>query len=272
MSLLSTRMLIHKMNKTMTPLQPLFLSDPYLKTTQATVTAITEEGGIVLDQTIFYATSGGQPGDSGQLVLENGDRIDIATTCLDRQSRAIVHVPREPEDKDGNALPNHTALTEGMVVTLEIDWARRHKLMRMHTACHLLSVVCPFPITGANVGETDSRIDFEMPQPTTTKQAVSEQLMALVNANHRIYDQWIDQKALQENPGLVKSKNVKPPQHAQAVRLVCIGEDASIDSQPCGGTHVGSTSEVGQIHIGKIEKKGRENRRFRIRFGPLPAQ
>ncbi len=154
---------------------------------------------------------------------------------------------------------------------LAIDWQRRHRLMRMHTACHLLTVVCPYPITGAAVGEDDSRVDFDIPDAGFDKHEVTARLMELVRADHPIFTRWITDEELAANPGLVKSKNVRPPTGTGRLRLVCIGEDAKIDSQPCGGTHVKSTGEVGEIHIGKIEKKGRENRRFRIRFGPMPA-
>jgi misacylated tRNA(Ala) deacylase len=143
--------------------------------------------------------------------------------------------------------------------------------MRMHVACHLLSVVCPLPITGASVSEDDSRVDFDMPDHSMTKEEVTERLMELVQADHPIFIRLISDEDLAANPTLVKSKNVRPPTGTGQIRLVCIGEGASIDSQPCGGTHVKSTGEVGEIHIGKIEKKGRENRRFRIRFGPLPV-
>ena len=159
----------------------------------------------------------------------------------------------------------------GETVQLAIDWPRRHLLMRMHTACHLLSVVCPFPITGAAVAEDDSRVDFDIPDPTYTKELVTERMMALVAANYPVFTRWITEEDLAANPGLVKSKNVRPPSGTGRIRLVCIGDNAAVDSQPCGGTHVQSTGEVGDIHIGKIEKKGRENRRFRIRFGPVPA-
>jgi misacylated tRNA(Ala) deacylase len=141
----------------------------------------------------------------------------------------------------------------------------------MHTACHLLSVVCPFPITGAAVAEDDSRVDFDIPDASYTKEFVTARLMELVAADHPVFTRWITEAELAANPGLVKSKNVRPPAGSGRIRLVCIGADAAIDSQPCGGTHVRSTGEVGQIHIGKIEKKGRENRRFRIRFGPAAA-
>jgi misacylated tRNA(Ala) deacylase len=141
--------------------------------------------------------------------------------------------------------------------------------MRMHTACHLLSVVCPYPITGAAVGEDESRVDFDMGE-TIDKDEVTAKMMALVNENHPVFVRWITDEELIANPSIVKSKNVRPPMGLGRVSLVCIGEDSAIDSQPCGGTHVSETQEVGAIHIAKIEKKGKENRRFRIRFG-LPT-
>ena len=146
------------------------------------------------------------------------------------------------------------------------------KLMRMHTACHLLTVVCQFPITGAAVAEDDSRIDFDIPDASFTKEDVTARLMELVRAGHKVATRWITDEELAANPGLVKSKNVRPPVGTGRIRLVLIGDNGAVDSQPCGGTHVKSTAEVGEIHIGKIEKKGRENRRVRIRFGPAPAQ
>lgn len=239
----------------------LFRDDAYLAANQAQVVAINDRGGIVLDQTCFYATSGGQPGDTGTLTRSDGRTIAIAATVTGQTKDEIIHVPA-----DGAALPE-----PGETVSLAIDWERRHKLMRMHTACHLLTVVCPFPITGAAVGEYESRVDFDMTE-TIDKAAVTAGLMALVEADHRVYAQWITDEALAANPDLVKSKNVRPPSGTGHIRLVCIGNDASIDSQPCGGTHVRTTAEVGAIHIGKIEKKGRENRRFRIRLGAPPQQ
>ena len=143
--------------------------------------------------------------------------------------------------------------------------------MRMHTACHLLTVVVPYPITGASVSEDDSRVDFDIPDAGLTKEDVTARLMELVAADHPVFTRWITDEELAANPSLVKSKNVRPPSGTGRIRLVCIGENGAVDSQPCGGTHVRSTREVGEIHIGKIENKGRENRRFRIRFGPAPA-
>ncbi|HTO30654.1 MAG TPA: alanyl-tRNA editing protein [Pararhizobium sp.] len=234
----------------------LFRDDFYLSTAEAVVTGIGADGGIELDQTCFYATSGGQPGDSGSFEREDGSRIEIATTRHGDTKDIIIHVPTadQPAPRVGEKL------------VLHIDWTRRYKLMRMHTACHLLSVVCQFPITGAAVGEEESRVDFDMSE-TIDKDAVTSAMMALVEANHPIYLQWITDAELAANPDIVKSKNVRPPVGLGRVSLVCIGENAAVDSQPCGGTHVSETQEVGQIFIAKIEKKGKENRRFRIRFG-----
>ncbi len=139
--------------------------------------------------------------------------------------------------------------------------------MKMHTACHLLSVVCPYPITGAAVNIDNSRVDFDLSLATITKEETTEKLMALVNANHPVYTKWISETELDSDPSIIKSQNVRPPRGLEKIRLVCIGENACIDSQPCGGTHVTETAEVGKIHIRKIEKKGKENRRFRLQFG-----
>ncbi|MFP3545770.1 alanyl-tRNA editing protein [Rhizobium sp. SIMBA_035] len=238
------------------PVNALYRDDFYLSTSDAVVTAIHDDGGIELDQTCFYATSGGQPGDTGFLERADGSKIELGQTKHGAAKDIIIHVPLE-----GQPVP---AVGEKLV--LHVDWPRRYKLMRMHTACHLLSVVCSFPITGAAVGEDESRVDFDMSE-TIDKDEVTAKMMELVNQNHPVYLQWITDDELAANPGIVKSKNVRPPMGLGRVSLVCIGENSAIDSQPCGGTHVSETQEVGQIHIAKIEKKGKENRRFRIRFG-----
>ncbi|MER9227666.1 alanyl-tRNA editing protein [Mesorhizobium sp. M0323] len=240
--------------------EALFRDDAYLGTADATVVAVNDRGGIILDRTVFYATSGGQPGDTGSLERADGTGIAIAATITGETKDEIIHVPA----------PEQAVPKVGERMRLAIDWPRRQLLMRMHSACHLLTVVCPFPITGAAVSEDDSRIDFDIPDAGFTKEGVTARLMELVRADHPIFTRLISDEELASNPGLVKSKNVRPPAGTGRIRLVCIGENASIDSQPCGGTHVKSTSEIGEIHIGKIEKKGRENRRFRIRFGPMP--
>ncbi|WP_276118255.1 alanyl-tRNA editing protein [Pararhizobium qamdonense] len=238
----------------------LFRDDFYLSTTEAIVTGIREDGGITLDQTCFYATSGGQPGDSGFFERADGSRIEVATTRHGDTKDIIIHVPAAEQPP----------VLVGEKLVLHIDWPRRYKLMRMHTACHLLSVVCQFPITGAAVGEDESRVDFDMSE-TIDKDAVTAAMMALVDGNHPIYLQWITDAELAANPDIVKSKNVRPPIGLGRVSLVCIGDNASVDSQPCGGTHVSETQEVGAVYIAKIEKKGKENRRFRIRFGTPDA-
>lgn len=241
--------------------EALFREDAYLAQTEAEVVAVNERGGIILDRSVFYATSGGQPGDTGRLTLAGGRAVDIAATITGETKDEIIHVPAAD-----------SGLKAGDRVKLAIDWERRLRLMRMHTACHLLTVVCPFPITGAAVSEDDSRVDFDIPDAGFTKEDVTGQLMELVRADQPVSTRWITDEELAANPTLVKSKNVRPPTGTGRIRLVLIGADGAVDSQPCGGTHVRSTGEVGEIHIGKIEKKGRENRRFRIRFGPAPAQ
>lgn len=241
--------------------EALFRADPYLAEAEARIVAVTGRGGIVTDRTIFYATSGGQPGDTGHMVRSDGSAIAIATTVTGETKDEIIHLPASQD-----ILP-----AVGETVKLAIDWPRRLKLMRMHTACHLLTVVCPYPITGASVGEEESRVDFDIPDAGFTREDVTARLMALVAAGHPVSMRWITDDELAANPGLVKSRNVRPPTGTGRIRLVLVGENGAIDSQPCGGTHVASTIEIGDIHVGKIEKKGRENRRFRIRFGPMPA-
>ncbi|KQZ55220.1 Ala-tRNA(Pro) hydrolase [Rhizobium sp. Root149] len=238
----------------------LFRDDFYLATAEGTVTAIHPDGAIELDQTCFYATSGGQPGDTGFLERADGSRIQLGQTRHGETKDIILHVPLEEQPRP----------EVGETLVLHVDWARRYKLMRMHTACHLLSVVCEYPITGAAVGEEESRVDFDMSE-TIDKDEITARLMTLVTENHPVFTRWITDDELLANPGIVKSKNVRPPVGLGRVSLICIGKDSSVDSQPCGGTHVSETQEVGAIHIAKIEKKGKENRRFRIRFG-VPEQ
>ena len=238
------------------PTLPLFRDDFYLSTAEGAVTAVREDGAIELDRTCFYATSGGQPGDTGFLERADGSRIELGVTVHGEDKSVILHKPLEGQPRPA----------PGETLTLHVDWPRRYRLMRMHTACHILSVVCQFPITGAAVGEEESRVDFDM-SVTIDKDEVTARMMDIVAANHPVYVQWITDGELAANPGIVKSKNVRPPLGMGRVSLVCIGEDAGIDSQPCGGTHVSETQEVGDVQIAKIEKKGRENRRFRIRFG-----
>ncbi len=237
--------------------KPAFLDDAYLTACESKVVYINEQGGIILDQTNFYAASGGQPGDTGKLERADGSTIKVATTINGATKQEIILIPEE----------NQQAPQVGETLVGHIDWERRYKLMQMHTACHLLSVVCPYPITGAAVNLDDSRVDFDLRDTFVGKEETTEKLMQLVSENHPVYTKWISEEELDDDPSIIKSKNVKPPKGLGKIRLVCIGENAGIDSQPCGGTHVTETGEIGSIHIGKIEKKGKENRRFRIRFG-----
>ncbi len=239
-----------------------FIEDAYLATIDANVVGINDRGGIILDQSIFYATSGGQPGDSGYFERENGSKIDIALAVYGDSKEEIVHVPKADQ-----GVPEI-----GEKLVLKIDWDRRLKLMKMHTALHLLTVIAPYPITGASVSEDVSRVDFDIPDLDTDKFEVSEKLMQMVSDDHKVFTRWISEEELEANPGLVKSKNVRPPRGQGKIRLVCIGENGEIDTQPCGGTHVLSTGEIGDIYIAKIEKKGKQNRRFRVAMGIRPAQ
>ena len=229
---------------------PLFRADPYLAEAEARVTAHTPQGGVVLDQTVFYPTGGGQPGDSGRLDWEQGS-LTIATT-LRAEDGQIALIPAE-----GQTLP-----PVGTDLRQILDWARRHRIMRMHTALHLLSVVIPLPVTGGSVGEARSRLDFDMPEAPGDRDALDAQLNYLVERDLAVEESWITEAELDANPGLVKTMSAAPPRGAGRVRLIRIGQGAAqVDLQPCGGTHVARTAEVGALRLGKVEKKGRQNRR-----------
>lgn len=229
---------------------PLFRQDAYLRETTGTVTQITSEGGVILDQTVFYPTSGGQPSDSGVLVWDGG-RIEIAT-AIKGEGDSIVLVPSEPL-----ALP-----AVGTNLTQSITWDRRHRLMRVHTALHLLSVVIPLPVSGGSIAAEKGRLDFDMPEAPQDKAALDATLNKLIACNFAVTDEWITEAALDANPGLVKTMSVQPPRGSGQIRLVRIGQgDDTADLQPCGGTHVANTSEIGRVRIGKVEKKGKQNRR-----------
>ena len=229
----------------------LFREDPYLRDAPATVQAITPEGGVRLDAALFYPTGGGQPGDSGWLDWESG-RIEIATAVKDGDD--MVLIPAEPA-----VLPE-----PGTKVVQHLDWARRWGHMRVHTALHLLSVVLPFPVTGGAIAADRGRLDFDMPEAPEAE-AVDAALAELVAADLSVTEEWISEAALDANPALVKTLSVRPPRGAGQVRLVRIGRgDRTVDLQPCGGTHVAATGEIGGLSIGRIEKKGRINRRVTL--------
>ncbi len=228
----------------------LFRDDAYLRDALGTVMAMTEGGGVVLAQSVFYPTSGGQPGDSGQLSWDGGE-IDIATT-VKGVDETIVLVPAEPAK-----LP-----AVGQVVQQTINWDRRHRLMRVHTALHLLSVVIPLPVSGGSIAADKGRLDFDMPDAPEDKAGLEADLNRLIACNMDVTDEWITDAELDAQPDLVKTMSVQPPRGSGKIRLVRIGVGAeTADVQPCGGTHVANTGEIGPVHLGKIEKNGRQNRR-----------
>jgi len=236
---------------------PLFMTDPYRKSAPARVIALTEEGGIVLDRTIFYPRSGGQPGDSGTLDL--GDKRIAIATAVKGEGGAIVLVAAEAV----------TLPPLGAEVEQRLDWERRYGHMRIHTALHLLSVVLPFPVTGGAIAHDKGRLDFDMPEmPDADERAILEgRLNALVTRDLVVSEEWITEAELDAQPGLVKTMSVQPPRGTGRIRLVRIGDGAGqVDLQPCGGTHVARTAEIGKLTIAKIEKKGRQNRRVAIEF------
>jgi misacylated tRNA(Ala) deacylase len=232
----------------------LFRFDSYLKAAPARVESLTPDGGIVLDRTIFYASSGGQPGDTGVLEAAGGRRIAIAATVHPEGDKTrIAHVPAEDAE----------VLAPGDEVTAVLDWDRRYRLMRMHTALHLLSVVFPFPVTGGSIGEDKGRLDFDMPDVPENLHELEAQLNEMVAGNHAVTDEWITDEEMAANANLIKTMKVKPPMGQGRVRLIRIGD---VDLQPCGGTHVRNTSEIGPLRLGKIEKKGAINRRVALLF------
>ena len=226
--------------------EDLFRNDAYRRECSARVIESDTEG-IVLDRTVFYPTGGGQPGDRGELRFD-GDVTPIETTRYRRDDGEIVHVPAA-----GAELPE-----PGTEVEAEIDWALRHRHMRMHTCLHLLGAVLKFPVTGGQVGAEKSRLDFDMPE-SADKEAVTAELNALIRAAHPVESRWIDEADL--DPALVRTMSVKPPTGVGRLRLLDI---PGVDLQPCGGTHVRSTDEIGAATVTRIEKKGRQNRRVHV--------
>jgi len=241
--------------------EPLFRDDAYRTMLEAKIVGVTEAGGLITDRTIFYAMGGGQPGDTGTFTLADGRILPITTTVYEDSSKTrIVHMP----------VGEATLPAIGETVQMQLDWAGRHGRMRMHTALHLLSVVLPYAVTGGAIGETEGRLDFDIPDPNLDLDAIQAQLQALVAADHAVTTEWITDAALDANPGLVKTMSVQPPRGSGRIRLVRIATgDTTIDLQPCGGTHVRTTAEVGPVIVTKIEKKGKLNRRVRLAFAPL---
>src|SRR5262244_3456204 len=231
----------------------LFREDSYLKDCSATVVGLTDAGGVMLDRTVFYAASGGQPADRGVLTTATGDSIAIANASYtDAAKSEIAHLP---------AATTVLNLKIGETVRAAIDWDLRYARMRMHTALHLLSAVLPYPVTGGSVGEAESRLDFDIPEAGLDKDEITAKLNTMIAADAEVRARWISDEELADNPGLVKTMSVKPPIGTGRVRLI---EIVGLDLQPCGGTHVHRTNEIGGVRVTQIEKKGKQNRRVRL--------
>jgi misacylated tRNA(Ala) deacylase len=228
-----------------------FRDEPYARCCAATIVAA-DASGIRLDRTVFYPTGGGQPGDSGVL-RHAGGAIAIREAVKGAGPDDVIHVP-EP----GAALP-----PAGTAVTAEIDWARRHRLMRMHTCLHLLCAVVPGAVTGGQISDGRGRLDFDIPGAGLDKEELTRRLNALVEADHTVAPRWISDEELAAHPELVRTMSVKPPTGQGSVRLLDI---AGVDLQPCGGTHVQRTGEIGKVVVSKIENKGKQNRRIIVAF------
>ncbi len=235
--------------------EQLYRHDAYLRDCSATVLAVNERGGLILDRTIFYASAGGQPGDRGQFVADGIAPCPIATTVYDADKATIVHVAAE-----GSTPP-----PVGSTITAMLDWDTRHRYMRVHTALHLLCSLVKFPVTGGQIGADEGRLDFDITDASAVdKDQLTEALNAIIAANHPVTERWITDEELDASPHLVRTMSVQPPRGSGRVRLVAIGENGSVDLQPCGGTHVRSTGEIGQVAVTRIEKKGKLNRRIRV--------
>jgi misacylated tRNA(Ala) deacylase len=234
--------------------EKLFLADSYSRETVAQIVRA-DSRGIVLSATNFYAQGGGQPGDVGAIILANGDAVPILNTVYDADRSTILHAPAA-----GAPLP-----AIGDEVTIRLDWPRRYARMRAHTALHLLTAVLPYPVTGGSVGDSEGRLDFDSGEAVLDKADIEARLNELIARDAAVSTRWISDAELEANSGLVKTLSVKPPMGSGRVRLV---EIAGIDLQPCGGTHVAHTSEVGRASVTQIEKKGKINRRVRIILAP----
>ena len=234
-------------------IEEIFREDAYADAGDAAVIGLTPEGGIILDRTVFYPTAGGQPGDRGHFHVEGQQTIDIASTVYGSDKITIVHMPA----------PGQEPPKLGEHIQAVIDWPRRLKLMRAHTGLHLLCSLVKFPVTGGQVGEAEGRLDFDIPDATLDKDELTARINALIAANHAVSHRWISDEEMAARPELIRTMSVKPPTGRGRVRLVQIGD---VDLQPCGGTHVRATGEIGKATVTKIEKKGAINRRIRVEF------
>ena len=232
--------------------EEVFRRDAYARSCESRVTAV-DDAGVRLDRTVFYPLGGGQPGDSGDLVLDGGTALRIVDTRKGAAEGEIVHVP------DG---PVHADIVGSRVVA-RIDWERRHRLMRMHTCLHLLCSLIPAPVTGGSIRDGSGRLDFDLPESTLDKEDLTTRLNRLVAEDHPVVPRWISEEELDATPSLVRTMSVAPPRGRGTVRVLDI---EGVDLQPCGGTHVASSGEIGRVRVTKIEKKGRQNRRVSVAF------
>lgn len=230
--------------------EEVFRSDAYATHCEAVVTEV-GENGVQLDRTVFYPMGGGQPGDIGILRRADGAHVPIMDTRKGAAPGQIFHVPEQ----------DAPALRPGDKVTAEIDWDRRYRLMRMHTCLHVLCSVVPGGVTGGSVRDGSGRLDFDLPEPTLDKEHITAELNRLIQENRTVGFRWITDEELGNKPELVRTMSVKPPTGQGRVRLV---EIEGLDLQPCGGTHLASTGEIGRVRISKIEKKGKHNRRVNV--------
>jgi misacylated tRNA(Ala) deacylase len=230
----------------------LFRDNGYLRSCDARVTAA-DPRGIKLDRTVFYPVGGGQPGDTGLLRLSSGQSIAIIETLKGDLPDEVIHVPTP-----GSALPE-----PGTELVAEIDWERRYRLMRMHTCLHLLCSIVPGAVTGGQVSDGKGRLDFDVPGSSLARDALAGRLNALIAEARPVGPRWITDAELAAQPELVRTMSVKPPVGTGRVRLI---EISGVDLQPCGGTHIGNTAEIGPMSVTKIENKGRQNRRVILAF------
>ena len=232
--------------------EEVFRQDAYARSCEARITVV-DDAGVRLDRTVFYPLGGGQPGDRGELILDDGTTIPIVDTRKGRAADEIVHIP------DASVDPGLV----GSEVSARIDWERRHRLMRMHTCLHLLCSLIPAPVTGGSIRDGSGRLDFDLPESTLDKEDLTARLNRLVVEAHPVIPRWISEEELDANPSLVRTMSVAPPHGRGRVRLLDI---EGVDLQPCGGTHVASSGEIGRVRVTKIEKKGRQNRRVSVAF------
>jgi misacylated tRNA(Ala) deacylase len=230
----------------------LFRDDGYLRCCTARVTS-TDRQGIRLDCTVFYPTGGGQPGDTGVLHLASGQALRTSDTIKGEAADEVIHIPAP-----GSPLPE-----PGTELVAEIDWDRRYRLMRMHTCLHLLCSIVPGAVTGGQVSDGRGRLDFDVPGAGLDKEGIGERLNALIAERRSVGPRWITDEELAERPELVRTMSVKPPMGIGRVRLI---EISGVDLQPCGGTHIRDTAEIGPVAVTKIENKGKQNRRVNLAF------